>query len=569
MAAEAAEGALAGEGVEEEALSLRDCLLDLGEAIDPFSLLPGVLSFKNADGAPVTVAAIPVTVIEDRCLVAVPHSTWNKATARRRLPKQALTRAAHVEVAAQGSSPGAAHTALKVKVWLGFLAQEFDADWGVGGGEEAQFPFRVAGSQSASALPHFAGLLQASQEQFGYETGWSGGGLDGEMEEPDGLEDRVVAIERSLGALQKGLDRLLEQTSPTPAAPAVQASRPQPGLASAAAPVPPGLDPSTVAEARRAGIPEAQLRLLSELASKPNKMLDGRGGRTGGRKVGPLSESEEEAPDAGGAGLAIEESSLPPVERAVVQMSAVLQKLSRKQEKSRGGPGGSPRPCRGLGVRRRRRIWIAGGEPLKSRRLSAPLPVAERRAGSDGGVHLEACGGGLYRIESGTRRRAANSHDAGMVGASVPHPGSRRAGEVVMGGGGHRGLPGIGSTHRGPCSEPSAPGRGRPSRDRFRELAAGFRIPFRRCGPSAVVHSPSWSRSSRTTAHADPGSQVDSCGHVACPREGGFCRSAAKVGRRVWAASSWLRCHLQRSDREGGEARERSTQRGQKKAKGQ
>ena len=336
MAAEAAEGALAGEGVEEEALSLRDCLLDLGEAIDPFSLLPGVLSFKNADGAPVTVAAIPVTVIEDRCLVAVLHSTWNKATARRRLPKQALTRAAHVEVAAQGSSPGAAHTALKVKVWLGFLAQEFDADWGVGGGEEAQFPFRVAGSQSASALPHFAGLLQASQEQFGYETGWSGGGLDGEMEEPDGLEDRVVAIERSLGALQKGLDRLLEQTSPTPAAPAVQASRPQPGLASAAAPVPPGLDPSTVAEARRAGIPEAQLRLLSELASKPNKMLDGRGGRTGGRKVGPLSESEEEAPDAGGAGLAIEESSLPPVERAVVQMSAVLQKLSRKEEKSRG-----------------------------------------------------------------------------------------------------------------------------------------------------------------------------------------------------------------------------------------
>ena len=83
--------------------------------------------------------------------------------------------------------------------------------------------------------------------------------------------------------------------------------------------------------------------------------------------------------------------------------------------------------------------------------------------------------------------------------------------------------------------------------------------------PLQSFHSPSWSRSSRTTAHADPGSQVDSCGHVACPREGGFCRSAAKVGRRVWAASSWLRCHLQRSDREGGEARERSTPKGAKK----
>ena len=75
MAAEEA----APPGVEEEGdpLVLRDCLLDLGEAIDPISILPGVLSFPGAEDTEVTVAAIPVTVLEEQCLVAVPHSTWN------------------------------------------------------------------------------------------------------------------------------------------------------------------------------------------------------------------------------------------------------------------------------------------------------------------------------------------------------------------------------------------------------------------------------------------------------------------------------------------------------------
>ena len=91
-----------------------------------------------------------------------------------------------------------------------------------------------------------------------------------------------------------------------------------------------------MAEARRAGIPEAQLRLLSELASKPNKMADGRGARAEVRKTGPLSESEEEPPAAGVPDLAAEDaSSLPPLERAVVEMSAVWQQLARKEDKGR------------------------------------------------------------------------------------------------------------------------------------------------------------------------------------------------------------------------------------------
>ena len=45
----------------------------------------------------------------------------NKAAARRRLPRNALTRAVSVEVPAAGDLPEEPHPALKVKVWIGLL----------------------------------------------------------------------------------------------------------------------------------------------------------------------------------------------------------------------------------------------------------------------------------------------------------------------------------------------------------------------------------------------------------------------------------------------------------------
>eukprot|EP00439_Symbiodinium_sp_Y106_P009744 s6444_g1.t1 len=177
MAAEAP-GApvLEGEADEEEgdSLTLRDCLLDLGEAIDPFTVSVGQLASGTEEAPGVSVALVPVTVVEDSCLVAVPHACWNKAIARRPLPKRCLTRAVNVEVAAQGEPPTRAHAALKVKVWIGFLDRGQEARWTAGNGEEAQFPFRVSGSPGTSALPFFPALLQVAQEQFGFETGLQG-----------------------------------------------------------------------------------------------------------------------------------------------------------------------------------------------------------------------------------------------------------------------------------------------------------------------------------------------------------------------------------------------------------
>ena len=333
MAAEAPAPEPELEGVDGEVVTLRDCLLDLGEAIDCHRVSLGVLRAPGSEGEQ-TFALVPITILEERCLVAVPHAAWNRAIARRRLPRDALSRGVNVEVPAQGDPASRAHAAFKVKVWVGFLNLDFEESWTAGGGEDAQYPFRVSGSPGSVAAPLFAGLLQAAQEQFGYETGLSGtGGLA--EEEADTVEDRVSAVERALGAVQKGLERLLERQDEAGAEPSAAARQVGPA---AGFPALPGLDRGALSEARIAGIPEAQLRALSALAENPTRMPDGRAApaKAAVRKSGPLSESEEEPPAGAGADLAEEEvQKLPPVERAVVEMSALLQKLAKKEERPR------------------------------------------------------------------------------------------------------------------------------------------------------------------------------------------------------------------------------------------
>ena len=58
-------------------------------------------------------------------VVAVPHSTWHRQAARRRLPPHTLSRATPAEVlASEEANPGEAHPVWKVKVWLGVLSHE-------------------------------------------------------------------------------------------------------------------------------------------------------------------------------------------------------------------------------------------------------------------------------------------------------------------------------------------------------------------------------------------------------------------------------------------------------------
>ncbi|CAE7386548.1 unnamed protein product [Symbiodinium sp. KB8] len=265
------------EEVDGEVVTLRDCLLDLREAIDCHRVSLGVLRTPGGDGEQ-SFALVPITTLEERCLVAVPHAAWNKAIARRRLPRDALSRGVNLEVPAQGEPPTQAHAAFKVKVWVGFLNHELEDSW-------------TAGK-----------TLSLGEE------------------EAETVEDRVSAVERALGAEQKGLERLLDrQNEPAPR----QTASARPAVATE------GLLASRI---------ESQLRLLSAMAENPTRMPDGRAApaKTAVRKSGPLSESDEEAPAAAGAALAEEEvQKLPPVERAVVEMSALLQKLAKKEERPR------------------------------------------------------------------------------------------------------------------------------------------------------------------------------------------------------------------------------------------
>ena len=71
-----------------EPLGIRDCTADRGQDLDPL-IFPGHLPIAAEEGASTSFALVVLGVVEDSLLVAVPHASWNKAVARRRLPKQA------------------------------------------------------------------------------------------------------------------------------------------------------------------------------------------------------------------------------------------------------------------------------------------------------------------------------------------------------------------------------------------------------------------------------------------------------------------------------------------------
>lgn len=98
----------------------------------------------------------------------------------------------------------------------------------------------------------------------------------------------------------------------------------------------PGLDPAVVLSAREAGIPEDQLRRLSGLLAKGNKMEDAprpkkAAERTSARN--PLSESEAEPAFEDLEEDAAGETSGAPVEQALVQLTKIVGSLAKDKEK--------------------------------------------------------------------------------------------------------------------------------------------------------------------------------------------------------------------------------------------
>ena len=169
--------------------------------------------------------------------------------------------------------------------------------------------------------------MRAAQDQFGVDFDTARSEAGGGPQDSGDLQLRMTALEGALASLQEGMERLLQASVPD--------ANSAPG--DGAEPALPGLDASTVAAARTVGIPESRLLAFSRLTAKPNP--GARSGLAAVRKTAtgvanPLSESEPEAlPPANGPDLLQDTGGLPPLERAVLQMGEVLQRLTREKPK--------------------------------------------------------------------------------------------------------------------------------------------------------------------------------------------------------------------------------------------
>ena len=332
------------------------------------------LSFLNAaEGVLQSAAIVLITKVQDRYLVAVPQELWSRRTAERLLPHRALERPVLCEVAvALTDKPVVMVDGEVMKLWIGFLAQSLEgrlAELGDGDTVDYSVEYVDVGDHQ-ERIPFGQALAELAEDQFAFH---SAGEVLSAGSAGDALVEKWMAVlEESLGTMQEALQQLLARQESQD----IGGPQPLPGPSgSRGGPTPkkvprktraavaeggdlPGLDPSVVQSARMAGVAESQLRSLSHLMTKNTKMQDQPAMKAKQKKpkaVNVLSESEEE--DAGGGEaeeVEVEEgevetggsSSTTPVERAVLQLTRIVDSMAKKPAKDLealldGAEGGS------------------------------------------------------------------------------------------------------------------------------------------------------------------------------------------------------------------------------------
>jgi hypothetical protein len=283
---------------------------------------------------------------QGKVLVAVPEAAWGRTSEERILPLRALTRAVLVEVAvAEADEPEACLEEGSMKLWLGLLDKTLVARVRLGRKLDADADVYQEQEEEAASLlvPYGKALVEISEEHFAFVSAGEDAEVLSRAEEEDNgeasslgrpqeMEQRLAELEGSLGDIQESLRRLLAREPQKQVAPTSKAAARKPALKTSAGDNF-GLDPTVVRSARQAGIPEEQLKKLGALMGKSTGMADlPRQPRDGRRKTNVLSETEEEeAPEE----LAEEEvQGAEPVERAVLQLTRIVDKLA-KQKKPR------------------------------------------------------------------------------------------------------------------------------------------------------------------------------------------------------------------------------------------
>ncbi|OLP82738.1 hypothetical protein AK812_SmicGene36576 [Symbiodinium microadriaticum] len=241
----------------------------------------------------------------------------------------------HRVVAGSADDPSQAHHAYRMKVWLGLLDDALVGRISYEESDEPECSFKGFGALSGvSMVPFGPALASIAGEHFAFVTAVEGPEEPAFPEEPDlSWESRLTGLEAGVSNLQKSLERLLGaggMAAPATAPPVETPAGAGVGLPIAEAPLP-GLDPTVVGAARQAGIPEAQLKRMSELAmsaagARERKSL---APRAKAKQVNVLDESEEDEPGEAGGPAATGD----PVSQAVVTMSKILASMQKEKDK--------------------------------------------------------------------------------------------------------------------------------------------------------------------------------------------------------------------------------------------
>ena len=325
---EVSEGSRIGDsdGEQEGApLGLRDCLLSASTEAELLYRV-AALHLEAEGGGEQSCNLIPIAELDGSVLVAVPHSAWHRVANRRYLPRAGLLKPCHAEVlAASPSDRTKPHAHFKVRVWMGLLASALERHVVVGEEDQAaERVFVVSGSERA-IMPFGPSLASIARDHFSFVSA-AEEAAPREPEDSD-LAARVQGVEQAVQGLQGGLDAILREVSGRGGQSASADLRNVGAVSSRgkakaqpppSAPVLTCLDPSVVAAARAAGVPESQLQLMDKLALKPGKLGDG------SRVVkNVLSESEEE--EAREPGVEGEPGT---IAGAICKMTHLLSKLS-------------------------------------------------------------------------------------------------------------------------------------------------------------------------------------------------------------------------------------------------
>ena len=292
-----------------------------------------------------------ITQIDSKKLVCVPQAAWHRTPDRRKFPPQGLLKPALVEMTTCIAGNREEELADVMKVWVGFLAPNLEAELVMHGAEGIPDADVVFGAGPLSEHLPFAGsLLKVASEHFAFLSAESEAKVRPTAVAEHGsadLSSRVEHMEVALATLSSSMDQILEKLGTTPSAGQPPLPRPSAlkkkkekrtptskaaGSSSVGHVQFQGLDPSVVAAATTAGVSSKTLEqmemLVSSSAPVARKLMERRAKSSPG-PAGVLSESEEEeeqetaVQDASGSA-----TPTSPLEKAVTQMADILSVLT-------------------------------------------------------------------------------------------------------------------------------------------------------------------------------------------------------------------------------------------------